>query len=82
MSQLRRRIYHYGTILMAASMLVIGVINTGCTKACIDISLPDEALSVAGIEDIFPDNLAQSVEINACLAQFSLTLAEKERADR
>jgi hypothetical protein len=63
-SQLRKRRYHNGTILLAVSIMIVGVILSGCTKAYIDMSSPDEALTAAGIEEIFPANLAQSVEIN------------------
>jgi hypothetical protein len=63
-SQVRKRMYHYGTTLMAVSILVVGVFLSGCTKAYIDMTSPDETLTAAGIEEIFPANFAESVEIN------------------
>jgi hypothetical protein len=63
-SQVRNRMYCFSTTLLAVSILVVGVVLTGCTKAYIDYSSTDDELTTAGIEEIFPANSANSVEIN------------------
>lgn len=86
-SQVRNGMDKYGITLLAVSILLIGVILSGCTKDYIDMSTPENNLAAAGVEEIFPANSAQNVEINPVIgvafkpgidqskvAAFSLTL--------
>lgn len=61
-SQLRKRIYYFGAVMLAVKILIIGVILSGCTEDTIDKS--GEYLATAGVVEVFPANFAESVEVN------------------
>lgn len=57
-------ICYYGAILIAVKVLVVAVIISGCTKDETDQLTLTDQFSNAGIEDVFPSNQAESVEVN------------------
>ncbi len=64
----RREVFYYGAILMAVKILVIAIFLSGCTEDMIDMSSPNDDLIAVGIEEIYPANMAESVEVNPAIA--------------
>ncbi len=64
----RREVFYYGAILIAVKILVIAIFLSGCTEDRIDMSSPNDDLIAVGIEEIYPANMAESVEVNPAVA--------------
>lgn len=62
--QVRKGILWLGAVFTAVKIMVVIAILSGCTKAVFDYSTSTDTLDDTGIDEVFPANAADNVEVN------------------